>query len=169
MTSLAYTNGFDEINTFTKSISSVLPKKSITNIQKVIILTTDVDSVNASKELLKVTKGIKEGFYKKDISVLGLSIIKEISEDAKNNLTAINTFWENINTQFNSPGAEVEIDDNNMKLFLSTMESIKSELEYITEYLLLVMQCSKSKNEIIEGRAKEYTIETLREAIENAA
>jgi hypothetical protein len=165
MTIAAIDNAYQSINTLTSELIAIpkTQKKSISAIIDVIELTTNVNSVSESKKLLKELVDIQDSL---PVSEEGLDVVRCRTHlnFANEHLTEINTFLDFVKFLFDyadTSHAKVDIDNDNMMAFLVNMKKAQQVLEYISNYLTLVLKTEKFKAE----EPKEYTAESLIEFI----
>jgi hypothetical protein len=139
--------------------------KSISTIKNLISLTTTKESVDASKEILSNVKGFIDVLPVNSIKLAQLK--KEIAQ-TNGNLQFVNAILTDINNVIDHEGAEIKVDDVNMKTFIKNFKEIKISLLYISDYLNLILDSHGWKAEIKAGQYVDYTLDELLEKIKAA-
>lgn len=145
------------------SISGLFPhygQKSVKAIQQTLCVTTDEKNAEKAKELLKFTLEAKE-MLPVEATVGDLPFIKESLNHINQTLNDVNKVLGTLQDLFSKKNATIEIDDNNMILFMNCFKEAQENLIYVSDFLTLAHDSQKSKQEIFEGKKEEYTLEEL--------
>jgi hypothetical protein len=133
-------------------------QKTISSIKKVIVITTNKASVKASRQILDDVKYFMDNLPEKAAEVKAAQIKTDLSKTNKN-LKFITQIIDEIYSVIDGEGAQIEVDDKNMKTFISNITKTKEALHYGSDYLLLVQSVMTARKEIKEGKSKTYTID----------
>lgn len=133
--------------------------KSISVIKKVISVTTTKESVKASDAILSDLLEYIGIMPTKD-SQINLGDLKKVIDKTNNNIQFVNIILTDIQNVVDV-GGKIEVDDKNMLKFIYNFNEIKKYLEYVSDYLALVMQIQKAKVEIKKGKYIDYTLDEL--------
>ena len=153
MTAAALCQAYDSVGMFTDKLPH--GQKNISTIKKVVSLTTNSKSVKASGQMLDSLLSIKENLTTDNVNV---AIIQGQLKNTNDNLGKINSFLELIAVLFDN-NAEVEVDDDNMIYFMANLQKAKGVMEYISDYLQLVLKVHSAKQDL--HQASEYSLDAL--------
>jgi hypothetical protein len=155
MTTIALDKAYASIATLTGMFNLPYGQKNVSTMKEVICITTDKASVESSKKLIKFLATIKADLPIEKGEINPINIEHNLSM-INGNLTQINSFFQTIKDLFDG-GSEINIDDPNMLSVLSNLEKAQSTMEYISDYLTLLLTVQKYKNEEV----KEYNLDNL--------
>jgi len=163
MTAIALHQAFQDIYNFTDEMGLPLNQKNATTLKKFILISTDTGSLENSKKMLGILQRVKESLPDTQDKV-DIDKIKYQLETINESLLKVNSMFEFVKSIFDtgdSEGAEVNIDDGSMYDFLANMEKSKAVMEYISDYLQLLLKINKANS----GPKQHFTCEELIEFI----
>lgn len=157
MTTAIATKAFKSVG----SLSSFVPLNpyKISTIKKVISFTTDKKSADSTDDLVKFLSKCKETLP----TEYNPSLLKQIKHNLNfinKNLLHVNEILQFIDSVFDSNEdveTEIKIDDKNMSKLLCNLKTAKDYMQYISDYLTLVIQVQKAKTD----KSKIYSIDEV--------
>jgi hypothetical protein len=135
--------GTNFLSSFTEKFS--LPShggKAVSTYKEVIKITTNKKTLKASSEILKDLKDTIEQLPIEEKN-LDLEHLKFCLDTGKKNLLEFNKFFDTIDNLFDIPNTQ--IDDPIMMELYSNMQTAKSELLYLIDYIQLVFEIQENK------------------------
>ena len=157
------------IGHFAKQFDSV-PKwqgsKPISVLKKIIYITTDKESIQNTEAILKNVNQFIAVLPANDKDIKG-STLKKYLDHTNHNILVVHNILTDINKTIGNDD-NITIDDDNIKLFISNFKEIKSQLEFVSNYLYLALEVHNSKKEYKKGEYTNYTLDELLEKM-NAA
>jgi hypothetical protein len=168
MTTALYQKTKKSLDQLVSPINSANGQNSVSNIKKIIVITTNKKSAKTSEKILKEIFEIQESMLKSKGK--NKPTAKELTVMLKRNnkvLGTLNEFFATIKNIFDSNNDEstlIKVDEPNMLNMLANLQKVKSIMEYISEYIQFVVLIKKAESE----PKKKYSVEDLLQHIKAA-
>jgi flagellar motor component MotA len=152
-TLLKPSKAYSEVGTLMSGFSLGDNQKTISNLKKVISITTDKKSVSNSTKLLSALIELKNNLPTK--GEVDLKLIQKELKNINDSIVKINEIFDVIKNLFDGDN-DVKIDDSNMVTLLSNFTESKEIMSFVSDYLKLIIDVQKSIKSL-----KIYTYEEL--------